>query len=185
MDHILKIEYVENWQTYYYCITAVDIAGNESEFSEVISALPTPDPEEITANKSSIFLEAGETEYLVIIANYWDSTTMDVTNEAIYSSSDDTVAKVSTSGLIEAIRPGDVTITVTYKNCSSSINITVESGFLIGDLNNDGYVNMEDLEIISGCYGLIVDADSPYKDYDFNQDRIIDIYDFVNISKKI
>lgn len=53
------------------------------------------------------------------------------------------------------------------------------------DLNNDGYIDMLDLAILSNCYNAKTNDNNYKLKYDLNKDGIIDIYDIVKLSKRI
>jgi len=58
----------------------------------------------------------GDTAQLTATAQYSDSTTQTVTNQATWSSSNPSVATVSATGLLTALGNGAVDITATYQN---------------------------------------------------------------------
>ena len=71
-----------------------------------------------------------------------------------------------------------------------SINVQVslaggDEDFIPEDLNGDGVVNFEDLNIILNYYNLTKEEPLYSIKYDLNKDGIIDIYDVVLISNKI
>lgn len=67
----------------------------------------------------------GGTSQFTATAKMSDDTTKDVTSEAIWASSDTTVATVSSSGLVEGLLAGQVKITATYQNLTGSYTFTV------------------------------------------------------------
>jgi hypothetical protein len=79
---------------------------------------PTPAP---TATFQSLSIqgsqsvEQGSQTQLTVTAHYSDGRTRDVTNQASYQSSDDRIAVASSTGLVTAVRPGNVDITASYE----------------------------------------------------------------------
>jgi len=79
----------------------------------------------ITVSPSSVTLDEGKTLQLTVTANYYDGSTETVTNSATYSSSNTTIATVSSSGLITAKKHGSAVITVSYAGFSKNILVTI------------------------------------------------------------
>lgn len=65
------------------------------------------------------------TQQLTATVTYADGSTADVTADAEWSSSDDTVATVSETGLVTAVAEGSATITATFMGLSDTSDITV------------------------------------------------------------
>ena len=61
-----------------------------------------------------------------------DSTTVDVTNDVAWTSSDDTIAAVSPQGLLTANREGVVTITASLQGKAPTLTVTVTHALLTG-----------------------------------------------------
>ena len=77
-------------------------------------------------------LVKGTTQQLTITANYSDSTTADVSDDATYSSSDTNVATVSADGLVTATATsGSATITVTYGGKTTTVAVSVAAPTLV------------------------------------------------------
>ncbi|MBY0526044.1 MAG: DUF1553 domain-containing protein [Gemmataceae bacterium] len=57
----------------------------------------------------------GHEQQLVVVAYYPDGTSQDVTRDAVYSSSTDTICSVSGEGLVKAVRKGDSAILIRYE----------------------------------------------------------------------
>lgn len=53
------------------------------------------------------------------------------------------------------------------------------------DLDNDGNISLLDLAILASYYGARTGDERYVEEYDFNNDNIIDIYDFVKLAKRI
>jgi Protein of unknown function (DUF1553)/Protein of unknown function (DUF1549) len=57
----------------------------------------------------------GQEQQLAVIASYPDGSTRDVTRDAVYTSSVDTICTVSLDGLVKAVRKGDSAILIRYE----------------------------------------------------------------------
>jgi hypothetical protein len=70
---------------------------------------------------------------LLAIGNFSDSSTQFITSYATWSSSDDTIASVSTTGNVLGVAPGAATITASLGGVNGTVNINVEnvSGFAV------------------------------------------------------
>jgi hypothetical protein len=62
--------------------------------------------------RERVLLSEGSTQQLVVLAQYSDGTTADVTRKVRYQSNDDSIATVSTDGLVAARRSGEAAILV-------------------------------------------------------------------------
>ena len=65
------------------------------------------------------------TQQLTATVTFSSGTTMDVTDECTWTSSDEAVATVSESGLVTAAGVGECTVTATYQGLSGQSEITV------------------------------------------------------------
>ena len=112
----------------------------------LVTSCSCDDPNEKVINVSSVELKAstnslkvGQTINLETTISPEDATNKNVT----YTSSDETIATVSASGVVTALKAGNVTITVTTEdgNKTSSVNLTVveesevESGLTIDEVS--------------------------------------------------
>ncbi|RED34943.1 Ig-like domain-containing protein [Paenibacillus sp. VMFN-D1] len=81
----------------------------------------------LKADKQDIFLHAGDstTQPIKVEAVYPDKDPVDITGDAVWSSSDEKVAYVN-KGVITAIAPGAVIITAKYGDKSVAINVDVD-----------------------------------------------------------
>jgi uncharacterized protein YjdB len=68
----------------------------------------------------------GATSQFVATARLSNSTTQDVTSQATWASSDETIATVSSGGLVEGLSPGQVKISATYKDVPSTYTFTLK-----------------------------------------------------------
>ena len=83
--------------------------GSATEDGKVVAGV------EITPNKDT--LSKGETQQFRAVVRFADGTTEDITNskDAIWNTSEPTVATVSRNGVVVAAKEGLVNITVEYK----------------------------------------------------------------------
>lgn len=107
-----------------------------------------------------------------------------------YSSSNNDVATVSSSGVVTGISAGTATITVTaagnsnYNSVSKTISVSVEKSCLSGDVNSDGKITIDDVTLIQKYLANMFELDSTQlKVADVNDDRDISIDDVTMIQK--
>jgi len=72
-------------------------------------------------------LASGGTEQLTATGVYTDSSTQSLTSQVAWQSSDPTVAAVSASGLLTALKAGNITITATLNSISGTAGVTVNA----------------------------------------------------------
>ena len=84
----------------------------------------------ITPANSTI--QTGRTQQFTATASYSNGTTNVITNSAVWSSSDNTIATVTSGGLATGITSGNVTITATSGSVSGTTTLTVQSSQPIG-----------------------------------------------------
>jgi trimeric autotransporter adhesin len=75
-------------------------------------------------------LVAGSTEQLSAIGTYSDSSTQYVTSQVVWQSSDNTVAAVSATGMLTALKAGTVTVTASLGAVSGGAPIVVSAATL-------------------------------------------------------
>jgi trimeric autotransporter adhesin len=80
----------------------------------------------ITISASSSTLTAGQTLQLSATGAYNDGSTVNLTGQATWISSDPTIATVSAGGLVTAIAPGTVQISATLNGVSGASSIQVQ-----------------------------------------------------------
>ena len=68
---------------------------------------------------------AGSSHQLTATATLSDGTTADVTGSAVWSSSNPTIASISSSGVVAAVAPGTAQITATVGSVVGAFNITI------------------------------------------------------------
>ena len=123
--------------TWYLHVLTVDNAGNATEtVSNAITAMQLVTS--ISVSPSSVTLEEGQTRQLSVTVNPSTADNRSVT----WSSNNNTVASVSTSGLVTAKTVGSATITATAKDGSGvagTCRVTVETaGPTIEDILEEG-----------------------------------------------
>ncbi len=79
----------------------------------------------ISVSPTSVYLDEGDTQQLTVKANYSNGSSSTVTSNAIYSSSNTTVATVSSGGKITAKNAGSTTITVKYGGFTKYVSVYV------------------------------------------------------------
>jgi len=72
-----------------------------------------------------LLLGMGQEQQLVVIAHFPDKTSRDVTREAVYSSSADTIASVSPAGLVKPERKGDAAILIRYEGQFAAVPVSI------------------------------------------------------------
>ncbi len=82
-------------------------------------------PRRLEASKDYVSLRAGDTEPLILKATYADGTTKEVTNQAQWSSSNESVAYAS-AGKIMAFASGETKITASYGGKTVTITVDVD-----------------------------------------------------------
>ena len=121
------------------------------------------DPDVITLSISTTKTEINVNETLEVV-----STTNGDTSKIIYSSSNTSVASISTSGVITGLKAGTTDISATLGNVkSNTITITVKEGTIISDTP----------EYLQGGFKL--------NDYSFTKDENFTIEDFINAIEEV
>ncbi len=126
------------------------------------------------------FSYVGERHPLDVQGTFSDGTTRTLTesSQITYSSSNPSVAVVSQNGTITTLSPGTATVTIRYISLSVDVRLSVPPT-IPGDLNGDGSVDTEDLNILPSDLGVPVSmpANKPFDPRDLNGDGVIDALD--------
>jgi hypothetical protein len=69
--------------------------------------------------------DVGREQQLIVVAKYSDGSTRDVTRDAVYSSSADTVATVTGEGLVKGVRKGEAAVLIRYEGQFAVSPVTV------------------------------------------------------------
>ena len=119
---------------------------------------------------------SGDQTPVSVIGTLADGSIMDLTNSTgiKYTVPNTNTAKVSASGLLTATGPGQTAILATYGNQVASGIITVPQG-IPGDLNGDGRVDLDDLNILRAF--LNAPAVGAFDARDLNHDGVINALD--------
>lgn len=136
--------------------------------------------EEIKLNTAEVSLEELGTTYRLIARILPENTSA---TQAVWESSDETVASVDSSGTITAIGEGKAEITVTVGNKSATCKVTVTGKKeMPGDVDANGVVDLFDmmqcLNHISGKSILTGDA---FTAADVDQNGTVNIFDVIRI----
>jgi hypothetical protein len=79
----------------------------------------------LNISQSTISMKEGDSSPISLSATFKDNTVKDVTNEAVWSSSNDKVAKFS-NGVVKAYGSGKAIITVKYGDLSETVTVEVD-----------------------------------------------------------
>jgi hypothetical protein len=79
----------------------------------------------VTVSPSTPSVAVGKTQQMVATGTYDNGTTDTVTDSATWSTSDNTIATVSSSGLVTGVASGTATISATLNGLSGSTTVTV------------------------------------------------------------
>ena len=90
-------------------------------------AAPPAIPESITVSLASATVMVGDTQQLTATLNISDGTSHDITASVTWSTSDEAVATVDSSGLVTTVGAGTATITATGEGFTSTADVTVEA----------------------------------------------------------
>jgi uncharacterized protein YjdB len=96
---------------------AVSGTANVSCTAPVLNAIAVATP--------SPSLASGSTEQLTATGTYSDKSTQDLTTQVVWQSSDSTVAVVSGTGVLTALKAGSVTVTATMNSVSGTAGVVV------------------------------------------------------------
>jgi V8-like Glu-specific endopeptidase len=133
----------------------------------------------LTLTKTSLTMNAGETQVLTVII-----VPEDATNKGLaWSSSNLSVATVDAYGIVKAMRSGNATIIVKTldgsQEASCAITVSVNrTGFMSGDINGDNEINVLDTVLALQHVLQIAELDEESWTYaDVNGDDIVNVLD--------
>lgn len=84
----------------------------------------------VTSANSATSVAIGTNLQLSALGSYSDGTVADVTSQATWQTSDNTVATTNAAGLLSSLKAGTVTVTASDNSVSGKINITVTQATL-------------------------------------------------------
>ena len=118
----------------------------------------------------------GQQVNLSIQGTLSDASVVDLTRSSrtSYSSGNTSIATVDANGVVTAVGPGTTTVSIANGGQSAAVSITVPSS-LRGDLNADGKVDTDDLNVILAA--LNTNATGSFDARDLNGDGVIDMKD--------
>ncbi len=96
----------------------------------LVSACSTVHITGLALTPASSTIAKGTMVQLTATETFSDNTTQDVTNNASWTSSDTSIATVSSSGLVTGVSPGTVTVTATSAGFSGTATVTVTAASL-------------------------------------------------------
>lgn len=109
--------------------TQIDTGVGDLDMVTAGADVYTPWVTSVAANQSSISLKKGATSQLAVTATLSDASTVNVTNyTAEFTSSNESVATVSDSGLVTAVANGTATITINCMGIILTDTVTVTEG---------------------------------------------------------
>ena len=161
-------------------LTAVGVTGlGTLVFSTavVISVERLMPPSTLTATPPKIaFAFAGQQLGLLISGVYSDGTIADLTHSPniLYKSGDTSVVQVGVDGTVTAVGAGSTQVTAYYGQLSIVVSTTVPK-MVRGDLNGDGKVDQDDLDILLDALNQW--ATGPFDARDLNGDGVINALD--------
>jgi hypothetical protein len=169
-----------------YSLAAVDATVRETKGFGIISNVISisVEPQEVVTSirpeADQINLEYPGDTYKVTISAASETNSWDI-NEApgvTFKTLDESIATVDPTGLVTAIGSGKTDIQISYQNLTTSFMITV-SKTIQGDLNNDGKVDIDDLNILQDAMGTPAHGQNDARD--LNHDGKIDNQDVADL----
>ncbi|MHB8125573.1 MAG: beta-alanine-activating enzyme beta-propeller domain-containing protein [Desulfitobacteriaceae bacterium] len=112
------------------------------EYSLSFNTIEAPVVTGLQITPVSIDLVTGKSAKLNVKAQYNDGTTIDVTGQSTYQSSNDSIASVSTNGEVKGNAEGETSINIVYggKEAEAGVTVTVP---LIGLVAEPALINLE------------------------------------------
>lgn len=90
-----------------------------------VATAPSPTLESLAISGVGSTVTVGDAAPLAATATYSDDSTLAVTSQAVWQSSNTAVAIISVSGIAAFVAAGDADLRATYKGMSSSIHVSV------------------------------------------------------------
>ena len=108
---------------YYYKMTYTN--EEESQYSSSLRVILSDTSYAIRLDEAAYTLNIGQTHATKVTRENEDTSTVDVTSEATYSSLDESVATVNAEGVVTAVALGNTKIKITYDGKDYEVNVTV------------------------------------------------------------
>jgi hypothetical protein len=103
----------------------------------------------LTVSAGDQSLSNGSETSLTVEAPLTNGTLVEVTDQAVYNSSDTDVVTVDANGTVTAVGVGTAAVNVSYDGQNSSIEITVESATVEQAIDEDNSGEIDDVEILT------------------------------------
>ena len=110
---------------------------------------PAPVLQSIVVGLNTATVTIGDQQQLTVTGNYSDGSNRDLTAGATFSSSDETVATVSASGLVDTVGVGEATITATANGRNGNSILTVLA-VLLADAGQDQSLVIGESMLVAG-----------------------------------
>ncbi len=108
-------------------VDAAVSALNQAVVTFETAVIPEPTLTGVEANQDDVLLEIDEAFDLAVKAVFTDESSADVTAEASYSSSDESVVAVTNQGALQAVSAGSAQITIAYEGKTTIVAVKVYS----------------------------------------------------------
>ncbi|MBS5398378.1 MAG: leucine-rich repeat protein [Lachnospiraceae bacterium] len=136
--------------------------------------------EEIKLNTTEVSLEELGSTYRLIARILPENISV---TQAVWESSDETVASVDSSGIITAIGEGEADITVTVGDKSATCKVSVtEKKIIPGDIDANGVINLFDLmRCLNHVSGKSILTGDAFTAADVDQNGTVNLFDLMRI----
>jgi hypothetical protein len=96
-----------------------------------------------------------------------------------WNSDNTTVGTIDASGLFRALANGTANVTATAQGKSDTVTVTVGAAELVGDINGDSKVDLDDLILLGAAWGTSTGETGYSAAADINSNGVIDIDDLI------
>ncbi|NGQ97126.1 S8 family serine peptidase, partial [Brevibacillus sp. SYP-B805] len=101
---------------------SVRYGGRSDSVTATVQGAPVSS---VKVNPAQLVMQTGDIWQIYTTAYYTNGKSQDVTDAATYTSSNPTVATVSTGGIVSAVSPGTAQIVVSYGGQSATVSVSV------------------------------------------------------------
>jgi len=112
-------------------LTIVNCGGDSHTSSTHPSQPPQVAIVSLTFSPDPVAIPAGKTQQISVTGSYSDNTSKDLTSAVTWNSSEASVASISSSGLLTALKKGSTTISATSGGVSKTVAVTVTDPLLM------------------------------------------------------